>query len=61
MARLALGISRVTSRITRESRELGFAAVYLGDQMLHAGVRELAEKEDYDDAGGGEHGGLFHR
>jgi Domain of unknown function (DUF3536) len=47
-ARLALGISRVTSRITRESRDLGFAAVYLGDQVLHAGVRELSEGEDYD-------------
>jgi hypothetical protein len=48
MARLALGISRVTSRITRESRELRFAAVYLGDQVLHAGVRELDKKEDYE-------------
>ncbi|HET8888921.1 MAG TPA: DUF3536 domain-containing protein [Candidatus Angelobacter sp.] len=47
-ARLALGISRVNSRITRESRDLMFAAVYLGDQVLHAGVRELGEKEDYD-------------
>ncbi|HSK44189.1 MAG TPA: DUF3536 domain-containing protein, partial [Candidatus Binatia bacterium] len=47
-ARLALGISRVNSRITRESRDLMFAAVYLGDQALHAGVRELGEKEDYD-------------
>jgi len=47
-ARLALGLSRVTSRITRESAELGFAAVYLGDQVLHAGVRELKEGEDYD-------------
>jgi alpha-amylase/alpha-mannosidase (GH57 family) len=48
MARLALGISRVTSRITRESRELRFAAVYLGDQVLHTGVRELDKKEDYE-------------
>ena len=47
-ARLALGISRVTSRITRERANLRFAAVYLGDQVLHAGVRELEEKEDYD-------------
>jgi hypothetical protein len=47
-ARLALGIARVNSRITRESRDLRFAAVYLGDQVLHAGVRELEEKEDYD-------------
>jgi len=47
-ARLALGLSRVTSHITRESAELGFAAVYLGDQVLHAGVRELKEGEDCD-------------
>jgi alpha-amylase/alpha-mannosidase (GH57 family) len=47
-ARLALGISRVSSRITRESIELGFAAVYLGDQVLHAGVREIHEDADYN-------------
>jgi hypothetical protein len=47
-ARLALGLSRVTSRITRESCEMGFAAVYLGDQTLHAGVRAITQSEDYD-------------
>jgi alpha-amylase/alpha-mannosidase (GH57 family) len=47
-ARLALGRSRVTSRITRESSEMGFAAVYLGDQTLHAGVRAIHQSEDYD-------------
>jgi alpha-amylase/alpha-mannosidase (GH57 family) len=47
-ARLALGRSRVTSRITRESGEMAFVAVYLGDQTLHAGVRDLGEKEDYE-------------
>ncbi|MGZ7057406.1 MAG: DUF3536 domain-containing protein, partial [Candidatus Angelobacter sp.] len=47
-ARLALGLSRVTSRITRESAEFGFAAVYLGDQVLHAGVREMNQGEDYE-------------
>jgi alpha-amylase/alpha-mannosidase (GH57 family) len=46
--RLALGLSRVTSRITRESGEMGFAAVYLGDQTLHAGVRTITQSEDYD-------------
>jgi len=46
--RLALGRSRVTSRITRESGEVGFAAVYLGDQALHAGVRAIRQSEDYD-------------
>ncbi len=39
-ARLALGLARVTSQITRESSDLSFAAVYLGDEVLHAGVRE---------------------
>jgi hypothetical protein len=38
----------VTSRITRESGEVGFAAVYLGDQTLHAGVRAITQSEDYD-------------
>jgi alpha-amylase/alpha-mannosidase (GH57 family) len=47
-ARLALGFSRVASRITHESGEMGFAAVYLGDQTLHAGVRAITQNEDYD-------------
>jgi alpha-amylase/alpha-mannosidase (GH57 family) len=46
-AKLALGLARVTSRITREARDLSFAAVYLGDQVLHAGVREVSQHEDY--------------
>jgi hypothetical protein len=46
-ARLALGLCRVTSRITLESAELGFAAVHLGDQALHAGVHEISRSEDY--------------
>ena len=46
-ARLALGRAQVTSIITRESRELGFAAVYLGEQALHAGVREIGEPEEH--------------
>jgi hypothetical protein len=46
-ARLAFGQARVTSRITRESRDLTFAVVYLGDQVLHAGVRESSGEEDY--------------
>ena len=47
-ARLALGVSRVSSLVTRESAELGFAAVYLGDQVLHAGVREIRENDDHN-------------
>ncbi len=46
-AKLALGRARVTSHITRESRDLGFAAVYLGDQIMHAGVREISEHEEH--------------
>jgi alpha-amylase/alpha-mannosidase (GH57 family) len=41
-ARLALGRAQVTSDITRESRELSFGAIYLGEQALHAGVREIS-------------------
>jgi len=48
-ARLALGKARITSRITRESRDLTFAVVYLGDQALHAGVKESNEHEDYNE------------
>jgi alpha-amylase/alpha-mannosidase (GH57 family) len=47
MAKLSLGRIHITSRITRESRELVFAAIYLGEQDLQAGVRELREDEDY--------------
>ncbi|MFI5104226.1 MAG: DUF3536 domain-containing protein, partial [Terriglobales bacterium] len=47
VARLALGRARVTSRITQESRDLGLAAVYLGEQVLHAGVGETSQQEEY--------------
>ena len=47
VAKLALGRTRVTSHITRESVELSYAAVYLGDQDLQAGVRIASEDEDY--------------
>ncbi|MBZ5504755.1 MAG: DUF3536 domain-containing protein [Acidobacteriia bacterium] len=46
-AKLALGQAHITSRITRESRDLGFAAVYLGDQILHAGVRETSQQQEH--------------
>jgi len=48
VARLALGHLRVTSRITRESRELAFAVIYLGEQALHAGVRDFKGEAIYD-------------
>jgi hypothetical protein len=47
IAKLALGRIHITSRITRESIDLIFAGVYLGEQDLQAGVREIREDEDY--------------
>ena len=46
-ARLALGRANVVSKITRESRELSFAAIHLGDQTLHAGVQDFDGQEEY--------------
>jgi alpha-amylase/alpha-mannosidase (GH57 family) len=48
-ARLALGRAQVTSRITRDSRELTFAVIYLGEQVLHAGVEHAGAMEEYDE------------
>jgi len=47
VARLGVGHARITSTITRESRELGFAGIHMGDQVLHAGVRDFGTQEDY--------------
>jgi hypothetical protein len=44
---LALGRANVISKITREGRELSFAAIHLGDQTLHAGVKDFAGQEEY--------------
>jgi hypothetical protein len=52
IAKLALGRTHVTSRITRESLEIDFAAVYLGDQDLQAGVRPASQDDDHDDHAG---------
>jgi alpha-amylase/alpha-mannosidase (GH57 family) len=46
-ARLALGRANVTSRITRESQELTFAVIYLGEQILHAGVHASQRNDEY--------------
>jgi alpha-amylase/alpha-mannosidase (GH57 family) len=46
-ARLALARARVTSHITRESRELTFAVIHLGEQVLHAGVRDAAAEGEF--------------
>lgn len=47
VARLGIGRARVVSKITRECRELTFAGIHMGDQVLHAGVRDSGEDEDY--------------
>jgi hypothetical protein len=46
-AKLGLGRIRVTSQITRESSELAFGVIHIGDQVLHAGVRRLKDIPDY--------------
>jgi alpha-amylase/alpha-mannosidase (GH57 family) len=46
-ARLGLGRIRVTSQITRESRDLVFGVVHAGDEILHAGVRDFRGDDDY--------------
>ena len=46
-ARLGLGRIRVTSRITRESQELTFGVIHCGNEVLHAGVRDFDDQEDY--------------
>jgi alpha-amylase/alpha-mannosidase (GH57 family) len=48
-ARLALGRAIVTSRITQDSRELTFAVIYLGEQVLHAGVHDSQRNDEYID------------
>ena len=58
-ARLALGLARVASLITRESCDLGFAAIYLGEQVLHAGVKEIGRDCRSNGIDGREHGGIF--
>ena len=47
MAKLVLGHARVSSKITREARELGFAVIYLGEQALHAGVHDFKGAKTY--------------
>jgi alpha-amylase/alpha-mannosidase (GH57 family) len=47
MAKLGIGRARVSSKITREFRELTFAGVHMGDQVLHAGVRDSGVDQQY--------------
>jgi hypothetical protein len=44
-SRLGMGRAKVTSKITRDSRDIAFAAIHMGDQILHAGVREATNGE----------------
>ena len=53
IARLGVGRARVSSKITRESRELTFAGIHMGDQVLHAGVRDSGSDEEYLGLAGG--------
>jgi alpha-amylase/alpha-mannosidase (GH57 family) len=39
-ASLAVGQAHVTSKITRESRDIGYAVIHFGDHVLQAGVRD---------------------
>src|SRR5258707_2630747 len=47
-AKLALGRAEVSSKITLESRRLTYAVVHFGDHVLHAGVRDFREQQDYE-------------
>jgi alpha-amylase/alpha-mannosidase (GH57 family) len=46
---LGMGKAQITSKITRDCRDVTFAAIHLGDQVLHAGVREAATNGDFTD------------
>lgn len=46
-ARLGVGRARVSSNITREECDLTFASLHLGDQVLHASVRDSGSEEEY--------------
>ncbi|HEV3037929.1 MAG TPA: DUF3536 domain-containing protein [Candidatus Angelobacter sp.] len=45
--KLAIGRLRVTSETTRDSREVVFGVVHMDDQILHAGVRDFVDENDY--------------
>ena len=46
-ARLVLGRARITSEIVRESENVSFGVVHLGDHNLSGGVREFRGEEGY--------------
>ncbi len=45
--RLALGRVHVASRVTRESTDVSFGVLHLGDQNVHGGVREFRGEEAF--------------
>jgi hypothetical protein len=45
--RLAIGWSRFTSEITRESSTLSFGVLYLGDHSVNGGVRAFSDENTY--------------
>jgi alpha-amylase/alpha-mannosidase (GH57 family) len=46
-AKLAVGRVRLTSRLTRESSELCFGVLHLGDHIMSGAVREFVDEETY--------------
>jgi alpha-amylase/alpha-mannosidase (GH57 family) len=43
-ARLGMGHIAISSRVTRESRDVSFGVIHVGDQVLHAGARDFEDK-----------------
>jgi alpha-amylase/alpha-mannosidase (GH57 family) len=50
--RLAVGRARVTSAITRESGQITFGVIHLGDQNINGGVRPFQDQEHYESSVG---------
>jgi alpha-amylase/alpha-mannosidase (GH57 family) len=50
--KLAVGRIEVISQTTLDSRELVFGVIHLGDQTLHAGVRDFIDVADYSELTG---------
>ncbi|MGH7824784.1 MAG: DUF3536 domain-containing protein [Candidatus Binatia bacterium] len=48
-ARLAIGRVKLTSRVTRESSELCFGVLHLGDHIMSGAVREPVDQESYEE------------
>lgn len=49
-ARMALGVARVTSMLTRRTARFEFGALHLGDHNVDAGVRRLEDGDRWDEA-----------